>query len=339
MNDMTSVAKRFVDLKYEIDCLGRIFPCAIPNDLHGSACCGEYGPELPYSFISNIIPFMSMVDFSSGERFISLVPTSLTLGCSWRIWPDPNINKEEALLIYNTLNSDYEVDSTSYTYIPELEIYIPHEGKNRVNFCRYHGFDYIKAKVETAHYPSPDRLKIYYVLIPGGVDVWAVLDGKYMQKINHYAYALPFMRQYGVEIFDGWPDSYPDISTIVQFSKKEYTNHDNIHNLNNVINLDKITQKIQLKQELEKWGDEYVNCSLMDISLSLNRFGFGLIFLFVLMMVTILFLDLYLDVVIFSLFLMMTFVFSVFSPIFKERRKNLRTFEKDVFIYSQSLSG
>lgn len=33
------------------------------------------------------------------------------------------------------------------------------------------------------------------------------------------------------------------------------------------------------------------------------------------------------------------FVFSVFSPIFKEKRKNLRTFEKDVFIYSQPLSG
>ena len=49
----------------------------------------------------------------------------------------------------------------------------------------------------------------------GGLDVWAVLDNRYVQKVTHYAFALPLLRAYGVAFPGKWPAGWPSISDLL----------------------------------------------------------------------------------------------------------------------------
>lgn len=100
-----------------------------------------------------------------------LIPASQILGCSWRWWPDLYQSKEDEEKIKSHIFSEYGISSTSYTSIPELGLFLPDEGKNRVNFYRHHKIDNIPARVYTHHYAKAERIAIYVVDIAGGKDV------------------------------------------------------------------------------------------------------------------------------------------------------------------------
>jgi hypothetical protein len=94
-------------------------------------------------------------------------------------------------------------------------LFCPGEGKNRVNFCRHQGIEYIPARVYPHDYPEAKRISVYVQDTAGGLDVWAVLDNRYVQKVTHYAFALPLLRAYEVEFPDKWPAGWPSISDLL----------------------------------------------------------------------------------------------------------------------------
>lgn len=252
-------AKRLVDLKFEIDTKGRTNPQSIPSDLHGFAHYGDYGPFFGLDFLSSILPFLPRE--YSGEKRTMNVPTDLILGCSWNKWPDPNISNEEKEEVLTYINSAHGIVDTFYGHIPELGIYFAGEGKNRVNFCRYHKIPHIPAKVMDMRYPEAHRIKIYTLNLAGGQDVWAVLDDRYLQKVSHYAYALPILRAYGVLTLDKWPEDVPKPHEIIARCGA-------LNRRNSVIDLHSVLERIQLEQELEALSRQRSFCSLVQMNFS-----------------------------------------------------------------------
>lgn len=266
----TSVARAaryIVDLKFSIDTEARVSPNIIPEDLHGPSSGGEYGPHFGSSFLSAVLPFIPS-SFSNKHSVVMKVPTPYVLGCSWRIWPDPKISIEEKKEVIDYINSNSGVNDTLYTYIPELMIFSAEEGKNRVNFCRFHNIEYIPAKVMIKHYPKAERIKVYVLNIASGLDAWAVLDGQYAKKISHYAYSLPVFRAYGVEIQDSWPIEFPSTIELLKHSS------DNLEGFaceGMGIDIIKVREKLLSVENSQKSDNELIVCSLFELDLSLTR--------------------------------------------------------------------
>ncbi|MCZ5103459.1 hypothetical protein O5183_04685 [Escherichia coli] len=196
-------ARELVDLKFRIDMAARGGTSGIPLDLHGRMTGGEWGPHCGLEFFCSIIPFFPR-DFETCSVTEMLVPTLHTFGCNWRWWPDRYCSDKDEHYIRRHIFSDYGLKSTSYTFIPQLGLFCPSEGKNRVNFCRHHGIEYIPAQVYSHDYPEANRISVYVQDTAGGLDVWAVLDNRYVQKVTHYAFALPLLCAYGVEFPGKW---------------------------------------------------------------------------------------------------------------------------------------
>ncbi|WMY75938.1 hypothetical protein RHD99_08380 [Buttiauxella selenatireducens] len=232
-DEVAVAAREFVTHKYRIDIAGRSSPENISHDLHGFSAGGEFGPHFGLSFFCNIIPFLPS-DWEPQQEEELLVPTSHTFGCSWRWWPDRYCDKEDERKIKRHIFSRFGLESTSYTFIPQFGLYCPSEGKNRVNFCRYHKIEHIPARVFTHDYPEAERISLYVLNVAGGIDVWAVLDGRYAQKISHYNYALPLLRAYGVTIYGKWPAHYPSISKLLD---NELSCREDLAFHNNVIDM------------------------------------------------------------------------------------------------------
>ncbi|HHA1790737.1 hypothetical protein ACR9HU_23250 (plasmid) [Enterobacter ludwigii] len=207
-------ARELVDLKFRIDMAARGGTSGIPLDLHGTMTGGEWGPHFGQEFFCSIIPFFPR-DFETCSATEMLVPTLHTFGCSWRWWPDRYCSDKDEHDIRRHIFSDYGLKSTSYTFIPQLGLFCPGEGKNRVNFCRHHGIEYIPARVYPHDYPEANRISVYVQDTAGGLDVWAVLDNRYVQKVTHYAFALPLFRAYGVAFPGKWPAGWPSISDLL----------------------------------------------------------------------------------------------------------------------------
>ncbi len=116
------------------------------------------------------------------------------------------------------------IRSTSYTCIPELGLFLPDEGKNRVNFCRHHNINAIPARVYIHNYPKADRIKLYVKEETAGRDVLAVLDNRYVQKVDHYAFALPVLQAYGVIVSRKWPSDLPSTDDIRAYASTSVNN-------------------------------------------------------------------------------------------------------------------
>ncbi|WP_270820003.1 hypothetical protein [Aeromonas sp. Y311-2] len=211
-----AAARNFADLKYEVDVAGRRCPSDLPNDLHGRLSGGEYdGPYGGETFINNILPFMPFApNINYEELGVKYAPISNTLGCSWRWWPD-NCKGDEEHIISQITSAEYGKDAYYY-FIRELGIIYASEGKNRVNFCRHHKIEKIPVSVKLFHYPAANSIAVYYVNSPIGTEVIAVLNGQYLQRINHIDYALPLLNAYGVKVYTEWPTRFPSFEMIYQ---------------------------------------------------------------------------------------------------------------------------
>ena len=206
---MVRAARDLVDLKFQIDTKA----CKSPESIPQGICESMRGED----FFDCVLPFRSQKWVVHEPEFF-FVPVTHTLGCSWRWWPDEKyFAREDERKIRDYIFSPVGIDDTSYTFIPELGLFLPGEGKNRVNFCRYHNIEHIPAKVYTHHYPEAVRIKLYVLDINGQRDVWAVLDNRYVQRVQHYALALPVLSAYGVAVLHKWPGYLPRMQMLSVF--------------------------------------------------------------------------------------------------------------------------
>ena len=269
---VSQAARELVDLKFRIDMAARNDTSDIPDDLHGRMRGGEWGPHFGLGFFCCIIPFLPR-DFESCSATEQLVPTSHTFGCSWRWWPDRYCDEKDEQNIRYHIFSEPGLKSTSYTFIPQLGLFCPGEGKNRVNFCRHHNIEYIPACVYPHDYPEAKRISIYVLRIAGGRDVWAVLDNRYVQKVSHYAYALPLLRAYGVTIAEKWPETLPSLPDIL--ANKQRCSDDSIFH-NTVIDIKAVQDLLDRKEADKNTGECFVKTSILELPLR-GTFRVGLI--------------------------------------------------------------
>lgn len=180
----------------------------LARDLHD----GAYGPHEPVPFLYKIIPFMRTGD-RTDKSILALVPTSHTVGCSWK-WRGSQleaneVNRRRCELTDEVALLNGHLNRTEYTWIKPLGIIAPGEGKNRVDFLREEGVDAIPAKVNERTYPSPERIKIYRVKCSGFYETWAILDDRWVQKVCNPSWTIPLMDAYGVSVSEIWPRSFP----------------------------------------------------------------------------------------------------------------------------------
>lgn len=262
-DEVAKAARQLVSVKYRIDMIGRSRPEYISGDLHGISTGGEFGPHFGIDFFCNIIPFLPF-DWEVQPAEELLVPTAHTFGCSWRWWPDEYCDEDDDRKIRHHLFSDFGLKSTSYTFIPQLGLYCPSEGKNRVNFCRHREIEHIPARVYTHDYPEAKRLSLHVLNVAGGADVWAVLDQRYVQKVGHYDYALPLLRAYGATISAKWPAHWPSISDILA-NEMDCRDDSTFHNT--VIDMKAVKDVLEKEKVNRDSGEQFVKTNLLNLPL------------------------------------------------------------------------
>jgi len=206
---LKEAVEQMVHCKYIMDnAVSSNWGAMLAGDLHA----GGYGPHEPYSFLYKILPFISESCLDRGKSYKALVPTSHTLGCSWR-WRTSSLTEDEIERLKVELTDtqaliDGTLNPAAYTYFKSLGIVAPSEGKNRCDFLRGQGIQSIPAEVSERGYPAPERIKIYNVEQSGFRAMWAVLDERWVQVISHPSWTIPILQAYGVTT-SRWPENYP----------------------------------------------------------------------------------------------------------------------------------
>lgn len=275
-SSLIEAAQEIVTLKYTLDSKAKHNPSFVPEDLHGPMSGGEYGPHFGETFFNCIIPFLPH-DSAEKERNVMMVPTANTFGCSWRWWPDSILREGEEDTIREHIFSREGIKRSSFSFIVELGVFLPNEGKNRVNFCRVHGIEHIPAQVSKVHYPAAERIKIYAVKCVGGTDYWAVYEHRFVQKLRHSGYALPLLRAYGVQILNDWPSDFPSIISVLSH---ENTCTDTTRFHNPVIDINLIRQKFERDAECTRIAEQHAKKYLPSLLVNHKPFLLALIFLF-----------------------------------------------------------
>lgn len=187
--------------------------------LGGDLYDGGYGPHEPLPFLGRVLPFFFMRTLASEER-PALVPTSNTLGCSWRQSMSTFAGKDVPSTIQYLTDVDGllagTLDHACYAWIPALGLAAPMEGKNRVDFLRGQGVEFIPAYVKECQYLAPERIQLYAIGVGAVAETWAVLDGRWVEKVAHPSWTGPVMDAYGVPTHPVWPEVFPAPEEVLQ---------------------------------------------------------------------------------------------------------------------------
>lgn len=242
--------KMFVHNKYLLDkavmkdgghCLG--------GELYG----GRLGPQEGPSFYRLVFPFAPKWG-SGGERFSALVPTCQTLGCNWKQRnqrPEPEKCKEYVTFFTDPARGSitgYSPEQADYMWIRPLGLVLPNEGKNRVDFLREEQVELIPARVSEHDYPAASRIVLYRVKVHGKHECWAVLDGRWIERVNHPSWATPVLNAYGVSIDQQWPSEFPVEQDIVEGFNRPSGNPDFLNK--DIVDLDRIALNRVRQQEV-----------------------------------------------------------------------------------------
>ena len=256
---------KLVHAKYRLDRNVAEDSCApLTDGLHD----GGYGPQEASTFFRNIFPF-AQVWTPCGERFSAMVPVSQTFGCSWA-WRGRHLSAEErrsliAELCQPVMASSSHSERAVYFWIPGLDLLLPHEGKNRVDFLREAGATAIPALVRPYTYPEAERLALYRVRVNGLTEWWAVLDGRWVERLSYPDWTVPVLSAYGVKQAVVWPAGLPETEAVASaFSTP--TGH--LEFLNPaIVDLSKVSEQLARKACL-------VTCSIHDIKVLRPRWSY-----------------------------------------------------------------
>ena len=213
---LNHAAQRMVMDKYIMDKAVKDHRASmLARDLHD----GGYGPHEPRPFLRRVLPFFFLSSKITEAR-AALVPTSNTLGCSW-LRSMKNFGADDVPAMVGQLTDtqkllDGSLDTTSYAWIKPLGLIAPIEGKNRVDFLRGQGIDYIPAHVAEHSYPNPERLSLYSIQVNGFSATWAVLDGRWVTAVENPSWTVPMMEAYGVGAGASWPSDFPSPELVIQ---------------------------------------------------------------------------------------------------------------------------
>lgn len=205
--ELARAIEALVALKYEADRLGGSAASALP---HPALTFDTHGTTSSLEFMRTCLPFLTRSD---GPSVRMLVPTSQVAGKSWR-WKPERVKDEdrETLIAYLTddARADHrDPDHAGYIAWPALGLVVAVEGKNRVALLQLRGIGWIPADVDLVIYPEADRLARYEVIVGGRIEFWAVLDGRYVERIPLHAAGSDVLTAYGVPLPAPWPDRFP----------------------------------------------------------------------------------------------------------------------------------
>nr|WP_295784082.1 hypothetical protein [Rhodoferax sp.] len=254
---LRSAAKQFVKSKYLLD---KAIAIEGGKCLAGELSGSQGSPDVGTSFFLSVFPFAYGWKFK-GAKFSTLVQTELTLGCSWK-WRGRELTPEERkarLEFFTTLEPQVRIragQEATYFWIRSLGLLLPNEGKNRVDFLREEGIESIPALVAEVEYPDPDRIVLYQVKAAGRQECWAVLDGRWVQRVPHPSWAKPLLDAYGVQEEQRWPLAFPQIDEVLKGFERPSGHPDFASE--DIVDLEQIASSIVRKQEI-------VLCSLMEI--------------------------------------------------------------------------
>lgn len=217
--ELARAVEALVALKYEADRLGGSATCTLTHpaltfDTHGTTCS--------LAFMRACLPFLGLSDRPSVRM---LVPTSQVAGRSWRWKPEHvKVEHDEALIAYltNDVRADRrDPDHAGYIAWPALGLVVAVEGKNRVALLQSRGIGWIPADVDLVIYPEADRLARYKVIVGGRMEIWAVLDERYVQRIPLHSAGSDVLTAYGVPLPTRWPDHFPKPHEVLALLQRE----------------------------------------------------------------------------------------------------------------------
>lgn len=117
-------------------------------------------------------------------------------------------------------------ERAQYFWIRPLGLVLPYEGKNRVDFVREMNGGSIPALVSAYDYPAAAQMKYFRVQVNGRLEYWAVLDERWVQRMEHPEWVVPVLEAYGVIEGRGWPDDYGTVAEVALAFGTPYQNRD-----------------------------------------------------------------------------------------------------------------
>lgn len=86
----------------------------------------------------------------------------------------------------------------------------------------------------------------------------------FVQKVSHYAYALPLLKAYGVTISHEWPKDLPAL--YVLFQNERYCSEDDTFH-KKVIDIIAVRKVLDKASEKAALAEQYARCGLLDLPL------------------------------------------------------------------------
>jgi hypothetical protein len=217
----------------------------------------HYGPLEGPDFFRQVFPFVPTFG-GMADSFAALVPTNQTVGCSWR-WRGEDLSEDRRKEYFERFTNPPPKSlrtHTGYLWIRPLGLLLPVEGKNRVDFLREEKVEWFPAWATECDYPAPSRLVVYSVKVYGQSECWAVLDGRWVERMPHPNWSKPVLRAYGVAVEQRWPHDFPSVQNVVAgFERPD--KHPKFMN-DDVVDLDGIASDYATKNAL-------VACSFMEL--------------------------------------------------------------------------
>lgn len=183
------------------------------EDRELAARCGLPAGEDGTSFFKEVLPFSGQWK-PLGASDLCYVPLELTMGHSWRWYPEHVALEERLPLLERFLSCMDGTERAEVCWIVPLGLFLAHEGKNRIEFLREEGATYYPALTTPYDYPAAARLQLIQARGPHGDEWWAVLDDDSIEPLHYPDWALPVLTAYGVRTVQGWPASFPSYGSV-----------------------------------------------------------------------------------------------------------------------------
>lgn len=159
-------------------------------------------PLHPSSYAARIIPFLNWN--KAQPKSPAFVPVEIALGSCIGGFPEhikpEHIKQRIEKYRTNGRTGGGGTEPACGDYVPELSLYVAHEGKHRVAFMRQQGEPCFLSNVHVLNYPAAHRIKIIRSSDFPDCPYFVVLDGRYLQMLSQAPYiSIDLLKSYGVE--------------------------------------------------------------------------------------------------------------------------------------------